>query len=297
MHDTPPVDPAQSMTPLGSQVSTDRPCASCGFNLFGQMLHREPVYKLVIARCPECGTVASLQEYPAMTGWVGRWKLLLSAVWIVLLMGVLIRNFGAAIGLNHSITSVASENYADLLGFQYNEFSGGKANPNRIADRWVYLEVGWASENTSRILQEMGGALRGANREFLWGWLGASLVMFLFGVFWSVALLGARRRSAFLLPGVAIISASAMVMVNSAITDWLRGMTSMGAGDIAKQLYTSSIVPMNMGVMLIAAAIGVLAGRSIARVTVCLMLPPRLRTPLAILWTRDGLDPPKPRSV
>jgi hypothetical protein len=37
---------------------------------------------------------------------------------------------------------------------------------------------------------------------------------------------------------------------------------------------------------------GVLLGRKLARLMVRLTLPPRMRTALAILWTRDGLPAP-----
>ena len=67
-------------------IATDRPCASCGFNLHGQVIEREPHYRLVVARCPECGTVAALQEYPSLGRWARRWSMLLAAAWVVVLL-------------------------------------------------------------------------------------------------------------------------------------------------------------------------------------------------------------------
>lgn len=293
--DQPRTDPANAMTPLGSQVSTDRPCASCGFNLFGQMLHREPVYKLVVARCPECGTIASLQEYPAMSGWVGRWKLLLTVLWVLMLLGALIGNFAASAGLNHATNEVASQNYADLLGIQYAE-SIDQPSTNPLAARWTNLDYDWTRANAPRILKEMGGAFAGANREFLIFWTGASIAMFAFGVFWSVVLFGARRRSAMLLPGIAIIGASGAVLTNLLSAGWLQGIGAPWAKSVAEQGSAPTMVPLTALVMLVAAGLGVLLGRKLSRVAIVLMLPPRLRTPLAILWTRDGLNPPKPCS-
>ncbi len=43
------------------RVSTlvgDRLCIRCGFNLCGQPVLRERHYRMLIARCPECSTVA-----------------------------------------------------------------------------------------------------------------------------------------------------------------------------------------------------------------------------------------------
>ena len=47
-------------------IQGDRVCIACGFNLCGQRIVREPRYNLLIARCPECGQAATLQEYPLL---------------------------------------------------------------------------------------------------------------------------------------------------------------------------------------------------------------------------------------
>ena len=45
-----------------SVIVGDRLCVHCGYNLTGQNIYREPYYELLIARCPECGSVASVLE-------------------------------------------------------------------------------------------------------------------------------------------------------------------------------------------------------------------------------------------
>ena len=47
-------------TLLGSRV-----CTKCGFDLCGQPVMREAKYGMLMVRCPECGMVAALLEYPA----------------------------------------------------------------------------------------------------------------------------------------------------------------------------------------------------------------------------------------
>lgn len=295
MHEQSPVDSAATFTPLGSQVSTDRPCASCGFNLFGQILQREPIYKLVVARCPECGTIASLQEYPAMTNWVGRWKLLLVSLWIMMLIGALVGNFAAAGGLNAATVELASENYADTLIDRYVQSDETKSNGFH---RYAPIDPLWAQQNSGLILAEIGGVLRASNKAFLAVWLGGSIAMFSLGVFWSITLLGARRRAAVLLPAFAIIGGASVVLINTNAD----GLINMNVNytysqRIAEHAYGKVFVPLTALVLLSASVLGVFIGRKIARLLVVLMLPPRLRTPLAILWTRDGLDPPKPRLI
>jgi hypothetical protein len=295
MHEQSPADPTATFTPLGTQVSTDRPCASCGFNLFGQILQREPIYKLIVARCPECGTVASLQEYPAMTSWVGRWKLALVSLWILLLIGAFVGNFAAAGGLNAATVELASENYADTLIDRYVQSNESKSNG---LHRYAPIDPLWAQQNAGAILDEIGGVLSGANKAFLAVWLGGSIAMFSLGVFWSVTLLGARRRAAMLLPAIAIIAGASVVLFNTNAD----GLINMNVNytysqRIAEHAYGKVFVPLTALVLLLASALGVFMGRKLARLLVVLMLPPRLRTPLAILWTRDGLDPPKPRMI
>ena len=63
-------------------LSADRPCARCGFNLHGATIIREPHYQLVSARCPECGQLAALQEYPSLSAWTGRARLLFAAQFV-----------------------------------------------------------------------------------------------------------------------------------------------------------------------------------------------------------------------
>ena len=50
-------------------VLTDRVCTRCYFNLVSQPVIRERHYGLLVVRCPECGTLASVQEYPHVIRW------------------------------------------------------------------------------------------------------------------------------------------------------------------------------------------------------------------------------------
>jgi hypothetical protein len=44
-----------------STLIGDRLCIKCGYNLVGQPIMRETHYDMLILRCPECATVASVQ--------------------------------------------------------------------------------------------------------------------------------------------------------------------------------------------------------------------------------------------
>ncbi len=293
MPDQPTVESAQEMKPLGSTISTDRLCASCNFNLFGQLVHREPHYGLVVARCPECGTIASLQEYPAMTKWIGRWKLLLVGAWIGLLLIVAMIQAGVVSGFTHSSITTASGEYADRLNDEFQR-SFNTENSQNYGRGWI--DNGWAKANAPRILDEMGGVLKATNPYILWGWVPPALIAGGFGIFWSVTLLGARRRTVLLVNTIPIALGFFFLVQSSTTTRIFVTGQMVWTEYIAHEPFQMPVALATIFVMFLAISAGVFIGRPFARFMICLMLPPRLRAPLGILWTRDGLTPPKPRS-
>ena len=65
----------------GDLIVGSRACHDCGYCLEGQPIEREAHYGMLIARCPECGTIAALQEYPSLSGWGRRLGALSAAGW------------------------------------------------------------------------------------------------------------------------------------------------------------------------------------------------------------------------
>jgi len=120
----------------------------------------------------------------------------------------------------------------------------------------------------------------------------AAVFSFAAGVFWTVSLLGARRRSVMLVViAASIISAALFTGIHDAATG------SPNARQLSRQLSQWWIVAIVGGWMLLVTLVGVWLGRSLARWFVCLALPARGRVPFSILWTRDGLEPPKPHAL
>jgi hypothetical protein len=83
-----------------STVVGDRLCIKCGFNLSGQPVVRESVYGMAIVRCPECSTIASLQEYPLLGRWARRIAAALAALWLLLLIGGTFATAGIMFGMS-----------------------------------------------------------------------------------------------------------------------------------------------------------------------------------------------------
>ena len=68
-------------------VTGDRICVHCGYNLFGQEIFREEHYSMLVVRCPECATIASVQDNPLVSRWASRWGAVLAALWFVVVFG------------------------------------------------------------------------------------------------------------------------------------------------------------------------------------------------------------------
>ncbi len=79
-------------------ISGDRACGSCGFNLHGQNVVREEHYDMLMVRCPECGQVASLHEYPVLDPWAKRVGFVLAAVWLLVMLAAVAATTGALMG-------------------------------------------------------------------------------------------------------------------------------------------------------------------------------------------------------
>lgn len=282
-------------TATGHQIRADRPCARCGFNLFGQTVFREPRYGLIAARCPECGQLAALQEYPSLGRWAGRWAALLSAAWVLVIVGVLCIQFGINFGIMMSTTEMNNDWRAQCIAEAYQQDSeagrAAKAAAQTNYGPWTSIESEWWIANKERIIAESGGRLAMINWWTALLNLPLMIAGLVFGIFWANALLGARRYQAAML-GVLPICVAASLMIPTAFA--LLGNRS---GYLtALNAYASISLPLMLPAFLLVAAgsclVGVLVGRKAARCLVRITLPPRMRASLGVLWTRDGLPLP-----
>jgi hypothetical protein len=282
-------------TPTGYHIQADRPCARCGFNLFGQPIVREPHYNLTAARCPECGQLAALQEYPALGRWANRWARVLAAAWIVLLLGAAAAQFGPTFGMLIAAVEIASEDFGQTIAAAFTAWE--TANRDGVTTNagtfggWNLIETAWWNEHRDQLIASKGGVRGVIDRRAGWLLGPFCLVSFAAGLFWSVCLLGARRRAT-------VIPALLPLALAMTIVWFVQGTALIGAGnmtyahDLATTTVRSFIVAVFGGSAGACVLLGVWQGRRLARVAVRLALPPRMRSALAILWTRDGLPPP-----
>jgi hypothetical protein len=289
--------PAPVDIPTGHQIRTDRPCARCGFNLFGQTIVREPHYGLIAARCPECGQLAALQEYPALGKWADRWAKALAALWIIALVGAMAAQFGPTLGLTvaameHVFENAGSEITARYITWEQQQQAGPPAaqtNPGMFYGSWYTITEAWWEAERSRYIQDTG-RVQPFNRLTITLYIVLAIISFTYGAFWSTVTLGARRWGAFVLPlfpvGMAAAFAWSISLPEPNVPGFLTGR------EAAAELYRVPIFLGAITVIGLALIPGVLLGRKLARLIVRLTLPPRMRGALAILWTRDGLPAP-----
>lgn len=302
-----PTAPA-TMVRCGTLVE-DRACIRCGFNLSGQPLVREPHYQLTIVRCPECSTVAGLQEYPVLGKWAGRWAALLAAVWFLVLLGGFALTTMIAMGSGMSSTRAALRPLGERLVTIHRAFIEEqlKAVPNdpRYANfgnpgSWnqPYLEIRWwNAQDRSALLAQAGGIKGNFSWTALKQWFGFALAMVVLGLPWSVALLGARRPMLLLFALLPIVAAGALFAVlraNDALWSGFAGW-AVEATDAAASIAGDEIFYAACAGFAVPFALGLIVGRPVARGLVRWLLPPRSQAALGILWSADRLELPRPK--
>ncbi len=285
---TPPAAAAHT----GRQINADRPCAGCGFNLHGQPIVREPHYQMLTARCPECGRMTALQEYPALGRWAGRWAAVLAAAWAAAIVLAML----AMVGATRLMIELHAERAAQPLAQRIADASAVHLDRTAApmgSSVWMPVDFDWWDENRDEIFADYGGYPR-AFRDAVWaGWITIAVFWFAAGVFWSVAALGARRRWAAAAALVPIAVGAAMGWAARGGVFVLQATAQAAASELTRPAGVVTAVLLAVA----GTSLGVWLGRRFARSLVRISLPPRARAPLAILWTRDGLPPPAPRNA
>lgn len=309
-----------------SVIVGDRLCVHCGYNLTGQNIYREPHYDLLIARCPECGAVASVLEYPVLGRWANRWAAVVAALWVLVLLVFWIGNAGAVFGLSMATATEGARNaFREHLEEAYKEWEAeqapaatastapGTANPPAVSvsgqtitlpvgtppqvrsfitrgSRYPQFETWWAAQDKAALIQQNGGWSAVIDRRAFFFWIPLTVVAFIFGCFWGIALL--RRRSVGLLIWVGVIMATACAFALIPYLAWYTDAPS-NPWNAAMNTVAPPMLVLSLAYAVIPLAVGVLVARPLARRLIRTLLPLKLRSSLSLLWTTDGYDPPR----
>lgn len=300
-------------------VLADRVCTRCYFNLAGQPVVRETHYGLVVVRCPECGTIASVQEYPHLSRWSRRVVVLVAIAWFGFLSLMLLASAAIVQSSASSLATHAAEPSAVALAKAHLEFQKERAsivgpqqqNVNawylsQPASPWSYIEQVYLDSTPPGQFFAQSGAWSAIwTPRLITNWSINMIVAFAIGVCWSVALPHARRWRRLIIIPVILGLAVAMGLVqgvngsglwNGGFSQWM--WTNNGWQFATHVMLPYVSMPVTLGAIATASVTlvaGVYLGRGIARWGARILLPPRLREPLFFLWLCDGYQPPKVR--
>jgi len=278
-------------------VHGDRVCVSCGFNLSGQRIVREEKYNLLIARCPECGQVAPLMEYPLLGRWANRWAATLAGLWLLLFFAASFACGMTIFGLAMGTTEVVSDEAGIAISDAHRAWAL-EHNPDLDLQqtRWDVVDPSWWDGADKRALfNDAGGVRMIVWRGSQTTWIGLFFAMVAFGSAGSIMLLGvpkARLALATLFP-LAIASAASLVMISAGPS----GMSSHSSHIyvLARELVRPWTIPMTIALGGVFLVVGLLIGRPLARWLARTALPNRFVQGLSALWTCEGKSPPRPR--
>jgi hypothetical protein len=298
-----PEKPQSGSDATVSFVHGDRLCIRCGYNLLGQPVVRERHYEMLIVRCPECGTVASIQEYPLLGRWANRWAALLAALWFLVLVVLLFVTSIQVMDLAWTVGNLSCRSYADAIAAKQTVWLNERGeDPSDYQYGFEYRGAGYYTLfdpdfkdecDFDALLAERGGWVAMTDWPALLEWPMAFLYLSPLGAVWSVALIHIRRGW-LAIPALVILGvAFAMGLWWGQQMDWMMGVDSCGDqahAQIGRWFTIASLIFAFFPLML-----GMVLGRPVVRLFVRLLLPPRMRGALAILWTAEGLPPPRPR--
>jgi hypothetical protein len=271
----------------------DRCCAGCGFNLYGQTIVREPHYRMLMVRCPECGTAAAMQEYPTLSRITWRIRMALSAAFLAWMLGFMAITGAVVYAFAEGTMQSVLIPYTDAANSAWNQWSAANQPQTQRTGWWNAnqgMEQWWAALPPGKLFADFGGWAR-LNWWGLLTWVFAALVLIPFGVVWSVALArlrGLRLILVLMLPLVFTALVAIEEFVNAS-NQWFYGVQYL----VQKQV---GWVPLAMTMAFAAACliVGALAGRPIARTFLRFVLPARLLAAFSFLWIVDGKEMPRP---
>lgn len=244
--------------PEVSSVETDRFCDSCGYNLHGQTVRRDPRLEILLSRCPECGRFQAVADGVSIgRKWLRRLTVGLLLVWVAgAVMGFIALTAGQ-VGVNLALFDELTRTHSTVV----------QPATSGTALTYQFQTVVKSDYDDYELLMATTGVAS----------FGLALLV---GALAVVVTHHWRRRAHYaLVIGQALFVA---VLVDS--------LWSLQAPDLAG--WAIPYICLYAGLRLFGGALGVCSGRPLARGLVRMVLPPRLRPPLAFLWTCDGLVPP-----
>ncbi len=297
-------EPGRVMIPL-AEVTGDRRCVACGFNLHGQQIVREPHYGMLTVRCPECSAMAALQEYPSLGRWGGRLAMLAAAIFVLVVVAVFVGTCVAFAGTSSEFGDEGNRELAREIARKHKAYQAEQAAagapPFAFGGQlsgWEYdfIETAWwNSADTRAIAAGVPDPWTKFDRDRIAAIGGLALLGIATGVFWSVVLSAVRRSRIWVFAILIGAGASVLLMMFNSSSNG-PSTTAIMAMDLARRYTGYAGSWMILGWLCATMMVGLLSGRSIARLVVRALLQPRYRGVLGFMWTCDGLPVPSSRA-
>ncbi len=298
---SPTTAPVRVEERLGT-LRADRPCVQCGFNLYGATIMREPHYRLVTVRCPECGTMVALQEYPSLSRWTHRLRSLAAALWVAAVLAGIFFTSLITWGMVEMTASSVCSSYHALIQREFSRFQATLTPaPGQTVTYATNQQVQswWEGLPPERFLAEQGGlwALDGALNW--WGlivWVTVAPVMLVIGICWSIVFARARAWRLLMLMLVPLVLA-AFYYYEDVRSSSSRGYNYWDLNTIADAQvgWLPAVVTLVFSGILL--WVGCLVGRRVARWLIATVLPPQLAASFGFLWHVDGLAMPRAKPL
>jgi hypothetical protein len=270
---------------------------------------------MVMVRCPECGTVGPIAEYPIASAAARRFGYLISVVWLVaVLLICLVVGIWAAgaaqLGKNAALDPVALAiaekfiEYAKADAAKQAQAGVAAANTwstwaaSQAPSSMVWIDgTWWGTQANQAWLNEARSKHRPFALVLMPMWIRAWVLLLPAGMILACLFPHLRRPALCLVAiGVVIVGAGFLWLLGTGANTW-GGMGSWGrlALDLASTVVGFSATAIQLAMLLPSLVVGVCIGRPVARWLIVWLLPPRLRLAYSFLWIADGKPLPKPR--
>jgi len=279
-----------------SYLSGDRFCAQCNHNLVGQPVYREQAYGIIIARCPECGRFASLNEYPSLGRWGRRLGAFLAAMVILLVLLFMAGSAGVLAGVGYGLGLTGQSRVESVVRIRVQEF----AEQPQAWWRDPAIYEAWVAETGGipTVVAELGGWPLALSLEVIPVGVGFAFAALVFAGLIAVMVPGQRGLKlvmiAMIPPTLSLLYLTPWWWVVLGSETRFRGITRL-VHDVELHVAIPTFFAGWLLLLVPATVAGALLGRSVARGIVCMILPKRHRVALSFLWHCDGRRPPAVR--
>ena len=291
-------------TPV-AMIEGDRLCTGCSYNLRGQTVVKEPHYGLAIARCPECGTPAAMQEYPLLGRWPGRIKVFVALAYAVTCLFALFVTFLILMGMTAGLSESTNDDLANTIAQEWADYVNAEEakgntplktmplynqalrdqNTNKLVPYiWNYVDRDWWKELGTN--QSLASQIRHIANEMRGVIVLMGISLFLVGCVWAVLLLAVRPRVIFVFALVPAGFVLTFLFSGTLESNGVNGWDTASGIAQSEAFMAGTIVVLTT--WLVCGGLGIRLGRPLARLGVRALLPPSMRGPLAELWFTDG---------